>query len=46
MTAPILVMIDMEKPFSIHCDASGQGLGCVLKQDDHAVGLRRHNVLM
>jgi hypothetical protein len=30
MTALILVMPDMEKPFSIYCDASGQGLGCVL----------------
>jgi hypothetical protein len=29
-TAPILVMPDMEKSFSIYCDASGQGLGCVL----------------
>jgi hypothetical protein len=26
MTAPILVMPNMEKPFSIYCDASGQGL--------------------
>jgi hypothetical protein len=25
-TAPILVMPDMEKPISIYCDASGQGL--------------------
>jgi hypothetical protein len=32
-TAPILVMSDMEKSFSIYCDASGQGLGCVLMQD-------------
>jgi hypothetical protein len=23
----------MEKSFSIYCDASGQGLGCVLMQD-------------
>jgi hypothetical protein len=30
MIAPILVMPDMEKPFSIYCDALGEGLGCVL----------------
>jgi hypothetical protein len=36
-TAPILVMPDMEKLFSIYCDASGQGLGCVLMQDGHVV---------
>jgi hypothetical protein len=30
MIAPILVMPDMEKSFSIFCDASDQGLGCVL----------------
>jgi hypothetical protein len=36
-TAPILVMSDMEKPFSIYCDACGQGLGCVLMQDGHMV---------
>jgi hypothetical protein len=46
-TAPILVMTDMEKSFSIYCDASGQGLGCVLMQDCHAVRyasrqLRKH----
>jgi hypothetical protein len=28
--APVYVMPDMEKSFSIYCDASGQGLGCVL----------------
>jgi hypothetical protein len=31
-TAPVVVMPDMEKPFSIYYDASGQGLGCVLLQ--------------
>jgi hypothetical protein len=47
MTASILVMPDMEKPFSIYCDACGQGLGCVLMQDGHVVAyasrqLRKH----
>jgi hypothetical protein len=37
MTAPTLVMPDMEKSFSIYCDVSGQGLGCVLMQDGHVV---------
>jgi hypothetical protein len=30
-------MSDMEKPFAIYCDTSGQGLGCVLMQDGHVV---------
>jgi hypothetical protein len=37
MIALILVMPDIEKPFSIYCDASGEGLGCVLMQDGHVV---------
>jgi hypothetical protein len=46
-TSPALTMPDMERPFSIYCDASGQGLGCVLMQDDHVVAyasrqLRKH----
>jgi hypothetical protein len=46
-TAPILVIPDMEKSFSIYCDASGQRLGCVLMQDGHVVAyasryLRKH----
>jgi hypothetical protein len=36
-TTPILVMPDMEKSFSIYCDALGQGLGCVLMQDGRMV---------
>jgi hypothetical protein len=36
-TALILVIPDMEKSFSTYCDASGQGLGCVLMQDGHVV---------
>jgi hypothetical protein len=35
MTAPRLVIHDMEKPFYIYCDVSGQGLGCVLMQEGH-----------
>jgi hypothetical protein len=43
----ILMMPDMEKPFSIYCDVSGQGLGCVLMQDGHVEAyasrqLRKH----
>jgi hypothetical protein len=44
---PVLTMRDMEKLFSIYCDAFGQGLGCVLMQDGHVVAyasrqLRKH----
>jgi hypothetical protein len=45
--ALVLTIPDMEKPFSIYCDASGQGLECVLMQDGHVVAyasrqLRKH----
>jgi hypothetical protein len=36
-TAPVLVMPNMEKPFSIYCDSSCQGSGCVLMQDGRVV---------
>jgi hypothetical protein len=40
-------MPDMEKPFSIYCDASELGLGCILMKDGHVVAyaprkLRKH----
>jgi hypothetical protein len=48
-TVSVLVMPDMENPFSIYYDALGQGLGCVLIQDGHVVAftslqLRKHEV--
>jgi hypothetical protein len=46
---PVLVMPNMEKPFSIYCNASGQGLWCVLMQEGCVVAyasrqLRKHEV--
>jgi hypothetical protein len=45
--APVLVMPNMEKSFSVYCNASGQGLECILMQDGHVVAyasrqLRKH----
>jgi hypothetical protein len=45
--ALVLTIPNIEKPFSIYCNASGQGLGCVLMQDGHVVAyasrqLRKH----
>jgi hypothetical protein len=32
-TAPVLVLLDVHKPFSVYCDASYIGLGCVLMRE-------------
>ena len=32
-TAPILAILNTTKTFEVYCDASYQGLGCVLVQD-------------
>ena len=36
-TASVLVLPDTEKGFQIYCDASKQGLGCVLMQDGKVI---------
>src|SRR5512139_3644781 len=37
VSAPILILPDTRKDFMVYCDASRQGLGCVLMQDGHVV---------
>ncbi|WVZ51318.1 LOW QUALITY PROTEIN: hypothetical protein U9M48_002472 [Paspalum notatum var. saurae] len=36
-TAPVLTFPDMHKPFSVYCDASRLGLGCVLMQEGKVI---------
>ena len=36
-TAPVLALPDINRDFVIYCDASRQGLGCVLMQDGKVV---------
>ncbi|WVZ53382.1 hypothetical protein U9M48_004333 [Paspalum notatum var. saurae] len=37
ITAPVLTFPHMHKPFSVYCDASRLGLGCVLMQQDKLI---------
>nr|CAD39354.2 OSJNBa0059H15.5 [Oryza sativa Japonica Group] len=37
VSAPVLILPDQTKGFQIYCDASRQGLGCVLMQDGKVV---------
>jgi hypothetical protein len=46
-TTPVLIMPDIHKGFDVYCDASRQGLGCVLMQEGKVVAyasrhLRKH----
>jgi hypothetical protein len=48
-TTPVLAQPDIEKPFDVFCDASKNGLGCVLMQDGRVIAyvsrqLRKHEV--
>jgi ribonuclease HI len=36
-TAPVLTLPDTQKDFTVYCNASRQGLGCVLMQDGRVV---------
>jgi hypothetical protein len=47
-TTPVLIMLDIHKGFDVYCDASRQGLGCVLMQEGKVVEyasrqLRKHD---
>jgi hypothetical protein len=49
MSPPVLVIPDLQKGFDIYCDACGQGLGCVLMQEEHVIAyasrqLRKHEL--
>jgi hypothetical protein len=41
---PSVSNVDMEKPFLIHYDASGQGLWCALMQDGNMVAYASHQL--
>jgi len=48
-SAPVLILPDLTKSFSIYCDASRQGLGCVLMQEGRVIAyasrqLRKHEL--
>src|SRR6266508_1769912 len=36
-TAPVLTLPNIHRNFTVYCDASGQGIGCVLMQDGKVV---------
>jgi hypothetical protein len=43
-TVPILVLLDLSKKFDIYCDASSQGLGCMLQQNGQVISYASHQL--
>src|SRR3954462_12735505 len=48
-SGPVLILLDIQKDFEVYCDASQQGLGCVLMQEVKVIAyssrqLRPHEV--
>ncbi|WVZ52712.1 hypothetical protein U9M48_003748 [Paspalum notatum var. saurae] len=48
-TAPVLTLPDLTKGFTVYCDASKEGLGCVLMQEGKVIAyasrqLRKHEI--
>jgi hypothetical protein len=41
-TAPVLILPDLSKKFDIYCDATRQGLWCILMQDSQVVSYASH----
>jgi hypothetical protein len=43
-TTPVLASPDIQRDFVVYCDASRQGLGCVLMQDGKVVAYASHQL--
>lgn len=45
-SSPVFVLPDVNKDFQVYCDASRQGLGCVLMQERHVVAYASRQLRM
>ncbi|WVZ80746.1 LOW QUALITY PROTEIN: hypothetical protein U9M48_028201 [Paspalum notatum var. saurae] len=43
-TAPVLTLPDLTKSFTVYCDASKEGLGCVLMQERKVIAYASHQL--